>query len=282
METITRRGLVTTAAGAFAVTALSACSSGAGSSASTGSASASASSDSTTTSGLSAQEEEGKLHVFIQHEEETPEWIAALPAAKDEKTTQLFVVAALGMDKTTASISMHERGADGKWKQVLSTPGFVGRDGLCEDEKHKEGGYYQTPIGTYHFNKAFGIAPDPGCTGFDYVKVNKNMYWSGETQEGLHYNEMINIKDFLDADFKNSKRIIDYEYEYQYCLNISFNEDARPGKGSAIFLHCLDESNPYTRGGIAVPEYTMQTILQRVKSDCVVVIDTLENMNGKL
>ena len=115
METITRRSLVTAAAGAFAVTALSACSSGGGSSASSGSTSASASTASA--SSVSAQEQ-GSLHVFIQHEQETPEWIAALPAAKDEKTTQLFVVAGLGMGKTTASISMHERGADGKWKIV--------------------------------------------------------------------------------------------------------------------------------------------------------------------
>ena len=71
----------------------------------------------------------------------------------------------------------------------------------------------------------------------------------------MRYNEMINIKDYPDVDFKNSVHIIDYEYEYRYCLNISFNEEGRPGKGSAIFLHCFDESTPYTEGGVAVPEY---------------------------
>ena len=270
METITRRGLVAAAAGAFAVTALSACSSGTGSS---------STSDDTS---IGAAKDPNDLYVFTQHEVESPEWVAALPAAQDSSTTQLFVVAGMGMDKTTASISMHERGADGAWKQVLTTPCFVGKDGMCLDADHKEGDYYQTPIGVYGFNKAFGIADDPGCSGFDYVKVDDDIYWSGDDRPGMHYNEMVNIKDLPDLDMENSEHIIDEEYEYQYCLNISFNEEAVPGKGSAIFLHCFGPTKPYTGGCVAVPEYTMVQVLQRVKSDCVVVIDTLENMHGKL
>ena len=53
--------------------------------------------------------------------------------------TQLFVVAGLGMDKTTATISMHQRDDAGNWKQILSTPGFVGLNGLCPDADHREG-----------------------------------------------------------------------------------------------------------------------------------------------
>lgn len=243
--------------GAFAALALSACSSG--------------------TSSSNAKD----LYVFNQHEIESPEWVASLPAAQDESTKQMLIVAGMGMDDTTATISMHERGADGKWVQVLSTPGFVGEDGLCKDEDHKEGDFYQTPIGVYHFTKAFGIADDPGCIGFDYVKVDDDLYWSGDSRPGMHYNEMVSIKDFPDLDMENSEHIIDAEYEYRYCLNISFNEDAVPGKGSAIFLHCFGPTNPYTGGCVAVPEYTMVQILQRAQPDCVVVIDTLDNMRGK-
>ena len=81
---------------------------------------------------------------------------------------------------------------------------------------------------------------------------------------------------------ENSEHIVEYEYRYQYCLNISFNADGTPGKGSAIFLHCLGPTKPYTGGCVAVPEYTMQAVLKRVQKDCVVVIDTLENMHGEL
>ena len=291
---ITRRNLVAAAAGAFAVTALSACSSGASASSGSNESSSEASSSAAPASAAPSSEASSSaapssvardpmdLYVFNQHVVDSPEWVTALPAAQDKNTTQLFVVAGMGMDKTTASISMHERDANGAWKQVLTTPGFVGKDGMCKDEDHKEGDFYQTPIGTYGFNKAFGIADDPGCTGFDYVKVDDDTYWSGDDREGMHYNEMVDIKDFPDLNMDNSEHIIDEEYEYQYCLNISFNEDGTPGKGSAIFLHCFGPTKPRTGGCVAVPEYTMVQVLQRVQLDCVVVIDTLENMNGEL
>lgn len=270
---ITRRNLITAAAGAFAATALSACSSGADSSA-TSDAAPDVTADATAS-------DEKALHVLTQHETESPEWVTALPAAQDKNTTQLFVVAAMDMDKTTASVSMHERSKDGTWTQVLSTPGFVGKNGLCTDADHVEG-CGQTPTGTFHFNKAFGIADDPGCSAFEYVKVDDDTYWSGDDRDGMHYNEMVSIKDYPDLNMENSEHIVEYEYQYQYCMNISFNEDGTPGRGSAIFLHCFGPTKPYTGGCVAVPEYMMVSILQRVETDCVVVIDTLENMNGEL
>ena len=133
------------------------------------------------------------LHALIQPVVDSPDWVKALPAAEDENTTQLFVVAGMGEELTTATISMHERDENGKWKQILSTPGFVGKNGLCPDEEHAEG-CGQTPMGTYTFNKAFGIADDPGCDS-PYTKVDVDTYWSGDAREGMHYNEMVDIKD---------------------------------------------------------------------------------------
>ena len=224
--------------------------------------------------------EDGGIHSSIQHVQDSPEWVTALEAAQDESVTQLFVVAGIAMDATTASISMHQRDADGAWKQILSTPGYVGRNGLCADADHAEG-CGQTPIGVYTFNRAFGIAEDPGCA-IPYVVVDENTYWSGDSREGMHYNEMVDLRDFPDLDMTDSEHIIDYEYQYQYCLNISFNAEGTPGRGSAIFLHCLGPVKPWTGGCVAVPENIMRLIMQQVQPDCVVVIDTLENMNGSL
>ena len=216
------------------------------------------------------------LHASIQHEQESPEWVTNLPAAQDEQVTQLFVVAGMDMEKTTAFISMHERDENGAWKQILSTPGFVGKNGMCLDEDHAEG-CAQTPVGTYGFNAAFGIAEDPGCA-LPYIQVDDDTYWSGDENE--HYNEMVSIQDYPDLDMTNSEHIVDYEYQYQYCLNISFNEDGTPGRGSAIFLHCLGPQKPYTGGCVAIPENIMKLVMQNVKEDCVVVIDTFENLGG--
>lgn len=214
------------------------------------------------------------LHADIQHVIDSPQWVVDLPAARDAK--QLFVVAGMGMELTTATISLHQRDENGNWKQLLSTPGFVGKNGLCLDQDHREG-CGQTPIGVYRFNKAFGIAPDPGCA-IPYIQVNEDTYWSGDP--GQHYNEMVDIKDCPNLLMDDSEHIVDYEYQYQYCLNISFNEEGTPGRGSAIFLHCMGPLKPYTGGCVAVPENIMKLILQQVQPDCVVVIDTLENMHG--
>ncbi len=107
-------------------------------------------------------------------------------------------------------------------------------------------------------------------------------YWSGDDREGMHYNEMVDIKDCPNLDMKNSEHIVEYDFAYQYCLNISFNEDGTPGRGSAIFLHCFGPTKPYTGGCVSLPENKMRQVMQRVQADCVVVIDTLENMNGTL
>ena len=224
-----------------------------------------------------ADQIEDKLHASIQREEASPEWITALPSAQDESITQLFVVAGLGADKTTATISMHERDENGAWKQILSTPGFVGKRGLCPDAEHAEG-CAQTPIGVYHFNKAFGIAPDPGCA-IPYTQVTDDIWWSGDQREGMRYNEMVDIKEYPELAKDDSEHIVEYEYQYQYCLNISFNEDGTPGRGSAIFLHCFGPLKPYTGGCVAMPENIMKLVMQRVKPECVVVIDTLEHLS---
>ena len=207
---------------------------------------------------------------------DSPEWVTALPSAQDENVKQLFVVAAIEMDRTTATISLHERDENGQWKQVLSTPGFVGKNGLCADGDHKEG-CAQTPAGIYHFNKAFGIAADPGCA-IPYIQVDDNTYWSGDPDR--QYNQMVDIRDVPDLVMDDSEHIVEYEYQYQYCLNISFNEEGTPGRGSAIFLHCFGPLKPWTGGCVAVPENIMKIIMQRVQPDCVVVIDTLDNLGG--
>ena len=225
---------------------------------------------------LETEEEADSLHAAVQHETDSPAWVAALPQAQDAE--QLFIVAALGMDRTTATISMHQKGENGNWKQILSTPGYVGKNGLCPDEDHREG-CAQTPVGVYRFNKAFGIADDPGCA-LPYIKVTEDTYWSGDEREGMCYNEMVNIHDYPGLDMTNSEHIVDYEYQYQYCLNISFNEEGTPGRGSAIFLHCLGPVKPYTGGCVAIPEYIMRQVMRNVTEDCVVVIDTLETLGG--
>jgi len=206
--------------------------------------------------------------------EDSPEWVGKLKQAKD--ADQLFVVAGIG--KTTAYVSMHQKDEDGNWKQVITTPGYIGKNGLG---KTKEGDA-MTPVGTFHFNYAFGINEDPGCKAFEYQQVTDNDYWSGDQRKGYHYNEMVNIEDLPDLNTEDSEHIVDYPVHYQYCMNISWNEDGTPGKGSAIFLHCLGPQKPYTGGCVAIPKDQIITVMQNVDKDCVVVIDSLKKISPEL
>ncbi|MCR5092636.1 MAG: haloacid dehalogenase-like hydrolase [Lachnospiraceae bacterium] len=209
----------------------------------------------------------GSKKADLKKAEASPEWIAKL--GEEKNASQLFVVA--GVTQTTAYVSMHEKDASGNWKQIMTTPGYIGKFGLG---KTKEGDG-MTPVGEFRFNYAFGIASDPGCQ-MKYHKVTGDDYWSGDVRDGYSYNQMVSIKDLPDLAVDDSERIMDYEYQYQYCLNISYNEEGVPGVGSAIFLHCLGPVKPYTGGCVAIPKDCMKTVMQNVREDCVVVIDQLE------
>ena len=201
---------------------------------------------------------------------DSPAWIADLGGEKG--ASQLFVVAGVG--KTTAYVSFHEKDENGVWKEFMTTPGFIGKNGLG---KTKEGDG-KTPVGTFRFTAAFGIAADPGCA-IPYRQVTEDDYWSGDVRGGCGYNTMVSILDLPDLDTDNSEHIVEYDVHYQYCLNISYNEACTPGLGSAIFLHCLGPYKPYTGGCVAIPQDQLIKVLQRVDPNCVVVIDSLQNLS---
>ena len=200
----------------------------------------------------------------------SPQWVKNLPAARDSE--QMVVVA--GIQGTTAWISMHEK-INGAWEMIMTTPGFIGQNGLGK-VKEDDG---KTPIGTFHFDYAFGIKPDPGCA-IPYVQVNEHHYWSGN--KNYKYNQMINL---LQApatfDRTDCEHLIDCAPEYNYVLSFDYNAACKPGKGFALFVRCLNSVKPWTGGGVAIPEEKMFFVMQHVRPDCVCVIDSLEKLGGK-
>ncbi len=210
------------------------------------------------------------VSAFAADAENSPSWVGELDAAQDAR--QLFIVAGVG--PTTAWVSLHERDEDGVWKQLMTTPGYIGKYGLGKQAE----GDGMTPVGSFSFNRAFGIAEDPGCA-IEYQQVTDDLYWSGDQREGYGYNRMVSILDLPDLNTDDSEHIVDYTYQYQYCLNISYNAEGTPGLGSAIFLHCLGPFKPYTGGCVAIPQAQMITVMQNVDPACVVVIDSLQNLS---
>lgn len=213
------------------------------------------------------------LYYVQQKPVASPAWVTDLEAAKD--ADQLIVVA--GVDKSTAYITMHEKDDQGVWQQIISTPGFIGLDGLGDANIND----CYTPVGTFTIDRAFGLADDPGCR-MEYTKVDDTYYWSGDEREGMHFNELVSTKDFPDLDTENSEHIADFDFAYQYCLNMGYNTECEMEKGFAFFLHSFRVNRPYTGGCVGVPESVMKFIMQHVKPGCKITIDSLENFGGDL
>ena len=201
----------------------------------------------------------------------SPQWIKNLPAARNSE--QMIVVA--GVQGTTAWISMHEK-IYGDWQMIMSTPGFVGKNGLGK-VREDDG---KTPVGTFKFDYAFGIAPDPGCA-IPYVRVNENHYWSGN--KNYKYNQFIDVRQVpANFDRTDSEHLIEYAPNYNYVLSIDYNAACKPGKGFALFMQCFDNVKPWTGGGVAIPEDKMRFVMQHVRPDCVCVIGSLNGLGGTL
>ena len=213
------------------------------------------------------------LYFTKQEIRRSPDWVTKLDAAKE--CEQLIVVA--GVDKTTAYVTMHEKNNNGEWEQIIATPGFIGLDGLGKANIND----CYTPVGTFTIDKAFGLADNPGCQ-MEYTKVDENYYWSGDAREGMHFNELVNVKDVPGLDTENREHISDYDYAYQYVLNMGYNLECEEEKGFAFFFHCFRVNRTYTGGCVGVPENIMKFIMQRIKPGCRITIDSLENMNGDL
>ena len=181
-----------------------------------------------------------------------------------EEAEQLVLVR--GKGGSNADFSMYERDDAGQWKRVLQAPAYIGKKGWG---KKKEGDG-KSPVGVFRFTMAFGIEPDPGCA-LGYTQADGTHYWVGDSNSEF-YNRFVSTRDHDGFNRKDSEHIVDYKLAYPYVLNISYNEEGKPGLGSAIFLHCQTK-NHFTGGCVAIPKDVMIKVMRRVREGCVVVLD---------
>ena len=111
--------------------------------------------------------------------------VSSLSVAR--KYSQLIIVSCDGGE---AQISMYENSGDSStWNQILSSPGYIGSDGVgqaSEDSCH-------TPQGIYGFTMAFGNLPDPG-SAIPYTQTDANSYWVDDP-DSLFYNRFVYVTD---------------------------------------------------------------------------------------
>lgn len=211
---------------------------------------------------------DGKWHV------EEAEKIGQLEVAK--YTNQIIVVGV--SDERDAQLCFYEkvtRNVSGKgkecWELTLETEALIGKNGLG---KTKEGDG-KTPVGVFQFTEAFGILEDPGAK-IEYVQVDESHYWVDDSSS-KYYNQFIYI-DEVELDWESAEHICEYGESYHYVLATSYNSDGIPGAGSAVFLHCSSDEAEATAGCIAIPESYLKEIIRNVEPECVLIIDTVDNI----
>ena len=188
------------------------------------------------------------------------------------ETDQIMIVVPESYTSYSAKFYYYIKNKDEKWDEIINSDAHIGKNGLG---KEKEGDL-KTPVGKYKFNYYFGMADNPG-TKMPYVKLTDSHWWNCDSNT-KEYNTMINTDEYgHNFDKSPSEHMIEYDLAYQYGMNINYNEEAIPGKGSAIFLHCFT-LNPFSFGCIAIPKEDMIKAMININENCVIIIDEKKNI----
>lgn len=149
--------------------------------------------------------------------------------------------------------------------RLFSAPCAMGR-GVTQNKRE---GDLNTPLGVFKFLCAFGTDKNPGAK-IKYFKLSDTMYWVDDT-ESKYYNRLVDLS-AAERDFKSAEHMTAYPGLYDYGLATSFNKDCIPGRGSAIFMHCIEDLRRPTHGCIAVKKPIMREIIKAVTANSVIAV----------
>lgn len=239
--------------------------------------------------------------------------VSSLSAAR--KYSQLIIVSCDGGE---AQISMYENSGDSStWNQILSSPGYIGSDGVgqaSEDSCH-------TPQGIYGFTMAFGNLPDPG-SAIPYTQTDANSYWVDDP-DSLFYNRFVYVTDASatadnsgvstssvvvtkastpsaettvtpdvlvnDPNYLSGRILLSpsirwnsaenlHDAGYAYNYALALDVNSNCTPGAGSAFFLHCNINKPTQGCITVPEDVMRDILINIKPDCHIIIDTAERL----
>ena len=171
--------------------------------------------------------------------------------------SQALITLAGSSTLDTGELNVYTKGDDGAWKTVYA--GVRAKYGMNGLYKEKEGDS-KTPVGVFKMNTPFGIADSVEGFPDNYIKVDPDMYWNGDSASD-RYNKLVNVKEYTAFDRSASEHLINYSGYYDYCIDTGYNYEGTPYRGSAIFLHCVI-NDEHTHGCIAIPkEYMTEHLL---------------------
>ena len=94
------------------------------------------------------------------------------------------------------------------------------------------------------------------------------MYWVDDANS-KYYNQLVNIKE-TERDWETAEHLIEYKIQYEYLIEIKTNPNNIPKRGSAIFLHCTN--NTPTAGCISTNSKVVKQIIQNISKETKIII----------
>lgn len=101
-----------------------------------------------------------------------------------------------------------------------------------------------------------------------YTKITDSMYWVDDANS-KYYNQLVNIKE-VERDWETAEHLIEYKIQYEYLIEIKTNPNNIPKRGSAIFLHCTN--NTPTAGCISTNSKVVKQIIQNISKETKIII----------
>lgn len=198
-----------------------------------------------------------------ENEREEQELMKGIEAAADTDS----LILAVGREGSGVSVSYHTKAGNGLWTKLFETEGRYGKNGASSDKRE---GDKKTPLGTYGLTMAFGIKADPGSV-LPYHRLTAYDDWVDDPGS-RYYNRLVDSRT-VKKDWKSAEHMAGAAPYYNYGLVLDYNSSCRPGKGSAIFLHCMNgRDDTGTSGCVKVPEEYMKTLVQSVDETTRIVI----------
>ena len=154
-----------------------------------------------------------------------------------------------GTGGSSCRVYVFEKDENGQWEQQFVTDGYLGRNGMSSS---RSTGDKTTPIGLFELNTPFG--QKPALEGFpdNYIQVDESYLWSDAENRLVTgvtgYGEWVGTAGYADY--------------YDYCLDMGYNWNAVPGKGSALFLHCHGGGRTETSGCVSIEEERMIELMR--------------------
>ena len=182
----------------------------------------------------------------------SPAALQGIPAT----TSQVVLVTAPTATSTTAMIEAWQRTGNG-WKSIVGPVlAHIGADGMGQASESTS----RTPAGLFSLTQTFGRAANPG-TRQPWFQATSNDWWVSDVHSPAYNTHQTCAVGSCLFNETAAENLDQAGAVYDYAAVIDYNRwPARPGAGSAFFLHVTNDRP--TAGCVATDRPTMIAILR--------------------